>query len=81
VAAAALLKALGAVLGVLQQAPAQFLQAGTGLDEAAIEDMIAQRNAAKLAKDFAAADKLRADLLAAGVMLQDSPQGTTWMRA
>jgi cysteinyl-tRNA synthetase len=81
VAAAALLKSLGAVLGVLQQAPALFLQAGTGLDEAAIEGMIAQRNAAKQAKDFAAADKLRADLLAAGVMLQDSPQGTTWVRA
>jgi cysteinyl-tRNA synthetase len=79
--AAALLKGLGAVLGVLQQAPAQFLQAGDGLGEAAILQLISQRQAAKQARDFATADRVRDELLAAGVMLQDSAQGTTWVRS
>ena len=74
------LKALGGVLGLLQQHPASFLQAGKGLDEAAIAAQIEARQQAKSAKDFARADQIRQDLLSQGVVLKDSAQGTTWER-
>lgn len=74
------LKALGGVLGLLQQHPASYLQAGKGLDEAAIAAQIEARQQAKSAKDFARADQIRQDLLSQGVVLKDSAQGTTWER-
>jgi cysteinyl-tRNA synthetase len=75
---AGLLKALGACLGLLQNDPAAFLQAGAGLDEAAIQSLIEQRAAAKAGKNFAEADRIRQDLLARGIVLKDTPTGTTW---
>jgi len=80
---AAQLKALGATLGLLQRDPVAFLQggAGAGLDEAQINAQIAARVAAKQEKNWGEADRIRKELLAAGVVLEDGAAGTTWRRA
>ncbi len=78
---AGLLKALGGCLGLLQGDPQAFLQAGAGFDEAAIQSQIAARAAAKAAKNFAEADRIRKELLEQGIVLKDSPTGTTWEAA
>jgi len=75
---AGLLKGLGACLGLLQGEPSAYLQAGAGLDDAHIQQRIAERVSAKSARDFAAADRIRAELLTKGIVLKDSPLGTTW---
>ena len=75
-----LLKTLGGSLGLLQNEPTKFLQSGAAnvLDSAQITLRIAERNDAKKAKNFALADAIRNDLLAQGIVLKDSPTGTTW---
>ncbi|HEY6086772.1 MAG TPA: cysteine--tRNA ligase [Burkholderiaceae bacterium] len=78
---AGLLKSLGGCLGILQDDPKLFLRAGTLLDESTIADLIEQRAAAKKARNFAEADRIRNELLAQGVVLKDSPAGTTWEAA
>jgi cysteinyl-tRNA synthetase len=82
--AATQLKALAGALGLLQRDPQAFLQGGSnegGLDDAAISAQIEARIAAKKAKNFAEADRIRKELLEAGVVLEDTPQGTAWRRA
>jgi cysteinyl-tRNA synthetase len=79
------LQKLGAVLGLLQRAPREFLQSivgsEPGLDAQAIEARIAARREAKRMKNFSEADQIRAELLEAGVILEDKPGGATeWRR-
>ena len=76
---AGVLKGLGACLGLLQGDPKGFLKAGSVLDEASIQQLIDQRAAAKLAKNFNEADRIRQELLSQGIELKDSPSGTVWV--
>ncbi|MBK9956086.1 MAG: cysteine--tRNA ligase [Rhodocyclaceae bacterium] len=77
------LKALGGVLGLLQRNATEFLQAApeSGLANEAIDAMIVARAAAKKARNFAEADRIRDELKTAGIVLEDGPGGTTWRRA
>jgi cysteinyl-tRNA synthetase len=74
---AGLLKALGGTIGFLQQDPEAFLKGGVTLD---VDALVAERSAAKKARDFARADAIRAQLDAAGIALEDKPGGATEWR-
>ncbi|MEO8630839.1 MAG: cysteine--tRNA ligase [Betaproteobacteria bacterium] len=91
-----LLKSLAAVLGLLEREPNSFLQeisrraevqtdaGGTldgGIAPLEIAERIGQRTAARKAKNFAESDRIRDELLAQGVILEDSAAGTTWRRS
>jgi cysteinyl-tRNA synthetase len=78
---AGLLRSLGAVLGLLRQAPEAFLQKGSEGDASEILIQIGLRADAKAQKNFAEADRIRQALLAKGIVLKDSPTGTTWESA
>jgi cysteinyl-tRNA synthetase len=84
-AASATLRAMGAILGVLQQDPDTYLKRSVGLKtmpDIEIEALLAARRAARAAKDFAESDRIREQLTAAGILLEDKPGGTTqWRRA
>ncbi len=77
------LLAAGAMLGVLQQAPAAWLkgQASTSaVDAAHVDDLIMKRNAARKARDFKEADRIRDEIAALGVIIEDRADGTHWRR-
>ena len=81
---AATLRAMGAMLGVLQQDPDKFLKrsaGASGLTDAQIEALLAARNAARAAKNYAESDRIRAQLNAAGILLDDKAGATQWRRA
>ncbi len=82
---AATLKYLASVLGLLQDEPQAFLQAKTNSnddeqDEVDIQKFIDERNEAKAEKNYAKADEIRDQLVAMGISLEDTPQGTIWRR-
>jgi cysteinyl-tRNA synthetase len=86
--AAAVVKAVGAALGFFAVRPSEFLQrynargaSKAGLSADAIETLIAERTAARKAKDFKRSDAVRDELLAQGIVLEDGAGGTTWRRA
>jgi len=82
--AAQQLRALGGVLGLLQQDPEAFLQGDPARPAAfaaeRVEQLVAERSAAKKARNFGEADRIRAQLAAEGILLEDGPGGTTWRR-
>jgi cysteinyl-tRNA synthetase len=77
IAYGALLKHLGGILGILQDDPEKFLKAG--VDENKIADLIAARNEARKNKNWAEADRVRDELTAMNIKLEDTSKGTTWM--
>jgi cysteinyl-tRNA synthetase len=56
------------------------LDDGSGEGDAEIDDLVEQRNAARERRDFAEADRIRAELAARGITLEDTPTGTVWHR-
>jgi len=83
--AAATLRAMGAVLGVLQQDPDTYLKRSVGdklMSDSDVEALLAARRAARAAKNFAESDRIREQLTAAGILLEDKAGGATqWRRA
>jgi cysteinyl-tRNA synthetase len=83
-ALAALLRKLGGILGILQRSADDYLKSGAptgGLSNEAIEALIQQRLAARAARNWAESDRIRDELKAQGVLLEDAKGGTTWRRA
>jgi len=83
-ALASLLRYLGGIIGLLQADPEEYLKSRAGgddgLDDAAIEDLIARRLDARAAKDWAEADRIRDQLNEAGIIIEDGADGTRWRR-
>jgi cysteinyl-tRNA synthetase len=84
-ALAAALRDMGAVLGLLQQPPGEYLKRGVGvagLSDSQVDTLIEARRAARAMKNFAESDRIRGVLASAGIALEDKPDGATgWRRA
>lgn len=76
----ALLKHLAKVLGILQADPESFFQSGSEDEIKKIESLIAARQQARLAKDWAEADRVRDELASMGIIIEDAAGATTWKR-
>jgi cysteinyl-tRNA synthetase len=77
------LRRLGGVLGILQDAPESYLRGGGGIagpGDAEIDDLIRRRAQARRSRQWAEADRIRDELQAAGILLEDGAAGTTWRR-
>jgi cysteinyl-tRNA synthetase len=76
---------MGSILGILQEDPESYLRGcaadQSGLSDQAIDALIQQRLAARTARNWAEADRIRDQLKAGNVLLEDGPQGTSWRRA
>jgi cysteinyl-tRNA synthetase len=77
------LKASAALLGILRESPAEWFMRGTDgeLDAARVEALLADRRDARARRDFAAADRIRDELIRGGILIEDGPEGTRWRRA
>ncbi|MFT7675388.1 MAG: cysteinyl-tRNA synthetase [Gammaproteobacteria bacterium] len=83
-ALAGLLKKLSAVIGLLDADPVQYLKSrvdeSEGLSDSEVDQLIEERLVAKGAKDWSRADQIRGQLVAAGIIIEDGPEGTRWRR-
>lgn len=79
---AAVLRASSELLGVAQGDVAAWFRGGTdgNLSAGEVEALIARRNSARAKKDFVAADRVRDELAAGGITIEDGPSGTRWRR-
>jgi len=75
-----LLKKLGNHIGIMEHDADDYLKRGIELSDAKIDEKIRQRESARASKDFAMSDQIRDELLALGIILEDSINGTTWRR-
>ena len=75
-----LLKKLGNQIGIMEHDADDYLKKGIELSDAKIDEKISQRESARASKDFAMSDQIRDELLALGIILEDSINGTTWRR-
>ena len=74
------IKTLGKVLGLYQSSPETFLTQGVTLTKEEIQNLIDKRSEARKRKDWATADAIRERLRLVGILLEDTPEGTTWRR-
>jgi len=75
------LRAAGQLLGVMREKEGVWFRGAASDDDARIDGLLAERNEARALKNFARADKIRDQLLAEGIVIEDGPNGATWRRS